>query len=297
MIRALAESARVSNLPTVWTNALVGFTIAASSGPPAAALPVPSFSLTIAVVSLLYVGGMFLNDAVDADWDRAHKADRPIARGVISRRAVLIAALACFLSAVGLTVWHAPDHAPTHVFLASLVAAIVLYDLLHKVTGMAVVLMGFCRGLTYLLAAALAAAPLGGTLLDAVLAVYPASIAIVVYVCVLTLAARREDIAGARLGRAWPWLMTLPVVGIAVQSVADRPLTALLAPLPALAWLVWCATLAGRGRIPAAVGGWLAGICLFDAAIFLLLHRPLLASTAFVCWLLTLFLQRSIAGT
>lgn len=297
MLRAIATSARLSNLPTVWTNVLVGAAAAGwAAGDDARPAWLPLI-VALLTVSLLYTGGMFLNDVVDAEWDRAHKRDRPIARGAVSRGVIFAAAIVSLLAASAIAVLYANGNTPVLVYFGGLLLCVVLYDVLHKLSALSALLMGGCRGFTYLLAAAFVGAEQGGTHLDAFIAVYPVSIAIVVYIGILTLAARREDIAGAKLGGAWAWLMMVPVIGVPVSFFFDRPLTAILSPLPALVWLAWCALLARRGNIPGAVAGWIAGVCLFDATIFIFMHRPVLAGVAFACWMLTLLMQRHIAGT
>jgi 4-hydroxybenzoate polyprenyltransferase len=136
---------RVSNLPTVWTNTLTGIVLA--GGPVGGTL---TLALLVAM-SLFYVGGMYLNDAFDAEIDARERAGRPIPQGAASRRAVfglgfgmLIAGVLC-LATLGRTV------AWTAMLLA---AAIVLYDWLHKRTALAPLLMALCRVLIYPAAAA-----------------------------------------------------------------------------------------------------------------------------------------------
>ena len=63
--------ARVSNLPTVWTNVLAG--MAAEAAVPAAG----SWIQIAAAASLFYTGGMFLNDAFDAPFDSQARPERP----------------------------------------------------------------------------------------------------------------------------------------------------------------------------------------------------------------------------
>ena len=63
LLRTLLILGRVSNLPTVWTNTLAGCALAgAAVGPGRLALLAIAFSL-------LYTGGMYLNDAFDRVWD------------------------------------------------------------------------------------------------------------------------------------------------------------------------------------------------------------------------------------
>ena len=76
-IRALLELSRVSNLPTVASNVIAAWVIAGGR-----------FDVIILLVlaggGLLYSGGMVLNDAVDREFDRRHRPERPIPSGVIS---------------------------------------------------------------------------------------------------------------------------------------------------------------------------------------------------------------------
>ena len=95
-LRTLLVLGRVSNLPTVWSNCLAGWWLGsvryeavAHSGYDAANL-VPDIShfwklpLMLLSVSLLYTGGMFLNDAFDEEYDRLRRPERPIPSGKIT---------------------------------------------------------------------------------------------------------------------------------------------------------------------------------------------------------------------
>ena len=77
--RAYLLLSRISNLPTIWTNVLAGVVVAGG------ALPWPLTALLIAAISLLYTGGMFLNDAFDRDFDATHIPERPLPAGEIGR--------------------------------------------------------------------------------------------------------------------------------------------------------------------------------------------------------------------
>ena len=76
---------RVSNLPTVWTNMLTGLVLAGGS------LVDPRILPLLIALSLFYVGGMYLNDAFDAELDAKERPERPIPSGQISARTVFIA--------------------------------------------------------------------------------------------------------------------------------------------------------------------------------------------------------------
>ena len=74
--RTLVIVGRMSNLPTVWSNCLAGWWLGGHEN--SANLP-----LCFLGVSALYLGGMFLNDAFDADFDRQHRPERSIPSGAI----------------------------------------------------------------------------------------------------------------------------------------------------------------------------------------------------------------------
>ena len=76
-LRALLVLGRVSNLPTVWSNCLAGWWL--SGGGNFWKLPFLFFG-----AAFLYTGGMFLNDAFDAAFDRQRRSSRPIPSGKIS---------------------------------------------------------------------------------------------------------------------------------------------------------------------------------------------------------------------
>ena len=78
---------RVSNQPTVWTNVLAGIVLAGGGR------PVTIVGL-IAGVAVMYTAGMFLNDAFDADFDRAHRPERPIPLGQVTLTGVFGAGFA-----------------------------------------------------------------------------------------------------------------------------------------------------------------------------------------------------------
>ena len=75
---------RVSNLPTVWTNTLAGIVLTGMAVNDARTVPI------LLAMSLFYVGGMYLNDAFDAEIDAEERAERPIPSGQISRQSVFV---------------------------------------------------------------------------------------------------------------------------------------------------------------------------------------------------------------
>src|SRR5436853_7511544 len=76
-LRTLLVLGRVSNLPTVWSNCLAGWLL--GGGGSAASL-----LLLCGGATCLYIGGMYLNDAFDIEFDRLNRKERPIPSGAIS---------------------------------------------------------------------------------------------------------------------------------------------------------------------------------------------------------------------
>jgi 4-hydroxybenzoate polyprenyltransferase len=211
--RAYLLLARVSNLPTIWTNVLAG---AAAAGWRTDWPPVVQVMLA---ASCFYTGGMFLNDAFDEPFDRRSRPERPIPAGDVSRREA-------FAVGAGLLVAGEALLLPNRLALAIgalLAAAIVLYDARHKLQPLAPIVMGVCRGLVYGLAAA-SAGSIGA-------AVLIAAAVLIVYVAALTVVAKMAG-ADAR------WLVPLLIAGI---SIVDAGVI-----LATTGW-IWLALLATAG--------------------------------------------------
>lgn len=223
--RAYLLLSRVSNLPTVWTNVVAG---AVLSGTVTDWLAVAELS---AAVSLLYVAGMFLNDAFDYRIDARLRPERPLPAGDIQPSEAFV--VGAGLLAAGVAVlWRAGPPA-TAAWGAALAAAIVFYDYHHKQAAFAPLIMGLCRGLVYCVAA------------SALWGVSPAVLAgaavMTGYVLGLTLAARR---LGPRAGSVVPRL----IAGI---SLVDAALVAAVMPLAApFVALGFFLTLAAQRIVP-----------------------------------------------
>lgn len=181
-LRTILVLGRMSNLPTVWTNVMAGWFLAGGSW-------AGELWWMMAGVSLLYVGGMTLNDAFDAEWDAQHAVDRPIPSGVISARSVWLLGWGQMLA--GILVVTIFTHALWYCTLA-LVLAIVLYDWSHKRWKGAVLAMGACRFLVY----AVAASALIGGVVGMPVEVWVLAGALFFYVVGITIAARGESTGG-----------------------------------------------------------------------------------------------------
>src|SRR5689334_10426926 len=96
-LRAFLVLGRVSNLPTVWSNCFAGWWLGGHRQ--AHQLP-----LIFATGTFLYLGGMFLNDAFDVEFDQKYRRERPVPSGSIALTTVciwgcawLVAGVACAL--------------------------------------------------------------------------------------------------------------------------------------------------------------------------------------------------------
>lgn len=141
MISDYLKLCRVSNLPTIWTNVLAAALLSGSDAASAAYL-VPALGM-----SLLYSGGMAMNDIVDADRDRIRKAFRPIPSGSVSRANAIIFTMVLFLS--GLAVLGAAPHPEAILNSILLLLLILAYNLLHNGFSGSILLMAGCRFMVY----------------------------------------------------------------------------------------------------------------------------------------------------
>jgi hypothetical protein len=161
------------------------------------------------------------------------------------------------------------------------------------------VLLGACRGLLYVLAAAAVAE---GALERRALLWLGGGLG--AYVALFSLVARHESRSHARAGPGGRpgWLAAaLPLVALA-PAAALRPLRWEWAALFAGALLAWLARSAHRvlRRDPdprGAVMGWLSGMCLLDGLYLCLLDRPQLAALSGGLFVLTVAGHRRILGT
>jgi 4-hydroxybenzoate polyprenyltransferase len=76
-MRTLLVLGRTSNLPTVWSNCLAGWWLGGGGN-------VHKLFPLMAGATLLYLGGMFLNDAFDERFDAQYRRARPIPSGLIA---------------------------------------------------------------------------------------------------------------------------------------------------------------------------------------------------------------------
>lgn len=280
---------RVSNLPTVWTNAAVGWFFAGGG-------MVPEILWMIGGISLLYVGGMTLNDAFDARWDRENAPERPVPSGRISVASVWILGILEMAGGVALLMTKSSFHPWV---LIGLVVAILLYDWIHKRWKGSVLVMGICRALVYIGAASAVVAQTNA--LEVPGPIIAIAVGVVLYIAGLTLAARNErSPVKNTTGFLVRLMLMLPVLFpllASSQAPASPMRTALViaSVIVIWAWIVICRTTLSKS-IPAGIAFLIAGIALFDASILAFADwRAALGCLG--AFLLTLFLQKFIPAT
>ncbi len=288
-LRTLLVLGRISNLPTVWTNVLVGWCLAGGAFTAELAALLGGFSL-------VYVAGMTLNDACDAAWDQEHAPQRPIPSGRISRGAVWTVGIVEMAAGLVLLLLLTTAHP---LLVLGLGAMVGLYDALHKRWSGSVVLMGLCRALVYLGAGSAVAAHT--TAIDLPEKLYLLAGGAVLYIAGLTLVARGEHLPRPPALRILPrLLLMIPVLNplIASRGLDRHPLVLVMALTGVILVFGWLLVVrrAISERVPKGIAFGLAGIALYDAsAVVFADWRAALICLA--CFGLTLVWQRVIPAT
>lgn len=214
LFRTLLVLGRVSNLPTVWSNCLAAWMLTA--GLRSGAADWPLLLQLLAGTSFLYLGGMYLNDAFDVEFDTAQRPERPIPSRRITRRTVAI--LGCVWMMGGLLMLVPVSG----VWAIALAALIVLYDAVHKKTALGLLMMAGCRALIYPMVGVAAwsgAAHFGNAVHFLPPMLWIASGGMALWVLVLSILARRES----RLTVAVPNLLAgiplLDLLFVSPQSI------------------------------------------------------------------------------
>ncbi len=248
-VRTLLSLGRVPNLPTVWSNSLAGWWL--GGGAHGGRLP-----FLLAGVSLLYTGGMFLNDAFDAEFDRQRRAERPIPAGKISERLVWRLGFGQLTVGIILLLFWGASTAIAALLLAIF---ILLYDLTHKYFTATPWLMGACRFWVYIIAGAAGAGGLSGAPIFC-------GAALAFYVVGLSYVARRENHRGPI--PFWSLLLLLiPIVLAMVMNTGSFRLRAIWMASALVLWLAYCARpifTGGAVNVGRLVANLLAGIVFVD---------------------------------
>ena len=239
-LRAWLVLTRGSNLPTVWSNLFAGWLLGyvyTDRFPWGPFLLASLLGLLIGV-SLIYVGGMILNDAFDARWDTERRSSRPIPAGLVSVRTAFVVGFLC----LGLGAWFTigaslTDHRKvTAVLVGGLVAGVLIYDRWHKGVAWAPLVMGACRALLPLIGFFAVGGLIDGPHFRGwplvVLLAHP--LVLWAQVVAITVVARQEASPGTipRWAEWLPYLLPLPLI-----LVSKRPGLALFGCALFWAWL------------------------------------------------------------
>lgn len=279
-LRTLLVLGRVSNLPTIWSNCLAAWLLGNGGA-------WSRFFLVCGSATLLYIGGMFLNDAFDAGFDQQHRRERPIPTGAISTGAVW--RLGFLWLALGIA-WLLPLGSKAVLLGLLLAVTIIIYDAVHKLVTFSPVLMAMCRFLLYLLAASAAKSRVTG------IAIWSGA-ALAAYVVGLSYLARKESTGGG--AQRWPILLLAAPLLLAYlvnDGMARRP--GLLASAILILWSVRSLRpmLSAQKNVGRTVAGLLAGIVWVDV-----LAVAVAPPTYIICFvglfLLALLFQRFVPAT
>ena len=285
-LKTALKLGRVSNLPTVWTNCLVGFAIAGVT-PELLDLVITCFAF-----SFLYTAGMFLNDVFDYKWDMLHQPDKPITANETSPQETTLYSVLLLVAGIVSVVFASTEgQVPASISgTAILIACILIYDWKHKKwTSFSPWLMGICRLMVYC-TVALTAAPLSYSF------VMP-GLCLMTYIAGITYLAKAEHLN--KLVAWWPiGLLAAPLV-YAISLAQYSPIILFPAAVVAV-WIgYWVRIfLPGKNRaVSKAVANLLAGICLIDVLILVGMLQYTMAALGMIAFLLTLFLQKRIKAT
>jgi 4-hydroxybenzoate polyprenyltransferase len=280
-LRTFLVLGRVSNLPTVWSDCLAAWWLGGGGH-------VWTLVWVWVSLSLLYEGGMFLNDAFDASFDQNHRRTRPIPSGAISEAEVWQWGFTWMVLGVAGIAWLGTT---TLVLALSLSACIVAYNAIHKWTPLAPLLMGACRLGVYLMAASAAANGVEGEVIWK-------GLALAAYVAGLSWLARKES-TGLEINYLPCILLAAPI--FIAGCVDDGPWAGagMFFSLVLAAWAFWALSRSlGRGgaNVGFTVSRLLAGIVLVDLLAVAGWSSPW--EGLFGVWfVLALLLQRFIPAT
>ncbi len=280
LLRRWLVLGRVSNVPTVWSNCLAGSILGGGAG-------LGRLFWFSMAATLLYVGGMYLNDAFDVEFDRQNRKERPIPAGKISLHTVWTAGIAAL--AVGFVMTAVLGRA-TAVLSLLLIVSILVYDAVHKVVLFSPVLMALCRFFLFLAAASIGAQGVTGESVWAALVLSA-------YVIGLSYVARSESTRGAL--KYWPcYLLAGPLLLAWLMNPGSYKAASRALSFVLVLWVIRCLRTtfwSAEKNVGRTVSGLLAGIVLVD--LLATLGANNLGLIFLVLFLLSLFFQRFIPAT
>jgi 4-hydroxybenzoate polyprenyltransferase len=247
-LRTMLVLGRVANLPTVWSNCLAGWWL--SGGGNGWKLP-----LLLLGMSAIHTGGMFLNDAFDADSDLQRRPERPIPSREISVAAVWRLGFGQLVFGIFLLIF-CGKMAVAAAFILALF--ILLFNFTHQFFTASPWLMGMCRFWVYIIAGATGANGLNGWVIFC-------GAALAFYVVGLGYVARRERSRGPV--PLWPLLLlAAPFLLALAMNTGSYRLRAIWISAVLVLWIGRCVRtlFTGGGNIGIVASNLLAGIVFVD---------------------------------
>lgn len=260
--RTLLILGRVSNLPTVWSNCLAGWWLSCFSTD-GQFVPDRSYywklPLLLLGTSALYIGGMFLNDAFDVDFDRQRRSTRPIPSGAIAEEWVWVYGWAWIAFGVLLLIFCGKWAGALAVVLA---ICIIIYDATHKVITASPWLMGLCRFWVYVIAGTIGQGDYNGRPIWS-------GAALAFYIVGLSYLARRESLVSGRARISWSSLILLaaPILLAMLMNTGSFRKPAIYLSIVLVCWIIRCVRtlfFGGEVAVVRIVSGLLAGIVIVD---------------------------------
>ena len=287
-LKTLFELGRISNLPTVWSNVLAGVVIAGGT------IGLQSTSILIASLSLFYIGGMFLNDAFDTEFDIIERPERPIPSKKITQKMVFVIGFILLILGIFLLYIEAFT---TNVFNLNLIlflgmllsTFIIIYNKYHKNNPYSPLIMGFCRISIYFIVSAFFLSYFN-------IHIFVASFFLLSYLIGLTYLAKQENIG--YLKNQWPLLFLIAPIIYGYTLIENYFSYIALGFFVLNIFVALYFTFNKKVRnIKKSVTLLISGICIYDAVLIAHHGEVNLAILSLSFFALTLFFQKYISGT
>ena len=287
-LNTLFQLGRVSNLPTVWTNVIAGIVISGGT------LGIYNGLILIISLSLFYIGGMFLNDAFDAEFDLIERPERPIPSKKITRKSVFFIGFGLLILGIFLLYVEALLtnilNLKLILFLGFLLSFfIIFYNKYHKNNPFSPLIMGLCRISIYFIASSFFLSYFNTDILEAALFLLS-------YLIGLTFLAKQENIGF--LKNQWPLLFLIAPI-VYGYTLTDNIFSYIVLGLFILNIMLSIYFIFSKKNrdIRKSVTLLISGICIFDAILITHHGEINLAILSFAFFTLTLFFQKYISGT